>query len=131
MPRRRFRLPAAPLRTRAGDSLLGSGDRFIQEGQAMEFRPGPIEGVVWTRLQKHGDTRGWLCELFRRDELPPGFCPVMAYVSLTGPGVARGPHEHAEQTDCFCFLGPSSFRVYLWDARPSSPTCGNRQTELV
>src|SRR5262245_55393671 len=97
----------------------------------MRFWPGPVEGVVWEPLQKHADVRGWLCELFRQDELPVGICPVMAYLSLTQPGAARGPHEHAEQTDCFCFLGPSPFLVYLWDARPSSPTRGNFHTELV
>ena len=44
----------------------------------------------------------------------------MAYISMTEPGIARGPHEHAEQADCFCFLGPSNFTVYLWDRRPGS-----------
>ena len=56
---------------------------------------------------------------------------MMAYLSLTGPGVVRGPHEHAEQTDCFCFLGPSAFRICLWDTRPFSPTQGNCQSDLV
>jgi dTDP-4-dehydrorhamnose 3,5-epimerase len=45
--------------------------------------------------------------------------------------VARGPHEHVDQSDCFCFLGPSNFQVYLWDARGDSPTVGNSQTEIV
>ena len=43
---------------------------------------------------------------------------------MTLPGIGRGPHEHARQTDCFCFLGPSNFKVYLWDRRKDSPTCG-------
>jgi dTDP-4-dehydrorhamnose 3,5-epimerase len=97
----------------------------------MQFRQGEIEGGVWTPLAKYGDERGWLCELFRQDEIPPGFCPVMAYLSMSDPGVARGPHEHADQADCFCFLGPSNFQVYLWDNRPSSSTFGNCQTEVV
>src|SRR3954466_4882404 len=92
---------------------------------------GEIEGVIWRPLKKFHDARGWLCELFRHDELPAEFHPVMGYLSVTDPGVARGPHEHAEQADCFCFLGPSSFRVYLWDARPDSPTRGTRQSEVV
>jgi dTDP-4-dehydrorhamnose 3,5-epimerase len=50
--------------------------------------------------------------------------PAMAYVSLTQPGAARGPHEHKRQTDYFFFLGLSSFRLYLWDNRPQSPTFG-------
>jgi dTDP-4-dehydrorhamnose 3,5-epimerase len=50
----------------------------------------------------------------------------MGYVSSTEPAIVRGPHEHREQTDHFCFVGPSTFRVYLWDNRKDSPTFGNR-----
>jgi dTDP-4-dehydrorhamnose 3,5-epimerase len=52
--------------------------------------------------------------------------PVMAYLSLTFPGKSRGPHEHKEQTDCFCFLGIGTFQLSLWDNRPNSPTYGNQ-----
>jgi len=83
-----------------------------------------IEGVVVRSITKHNDTRGWLLELFRSDEIEPDVLPVMAYVSMTKPGVARGPHEHVEQTDLFAFFGPSTFRVYLWDNRPESATSG-------
>lgn len=95
------------------------------------FHPGTIDGVIWKPLRKYHDDRGWLCELFRHDELPPEYHPVMAYVSVTEAGIARGPHEHAEQADCFCFLGPSNFKVYLWDNRPSSPTYRIHQTDIV
>ncbi|MDW7995994.1 MAG: dTDP-4-dehydrorhamnose 3,5-epimerase family protein [Gemmatales bacterium] len=94
---------------------------------ALTFRDGAIEGVVWYSLMRHEDMRGWLCELFRHDEIPPVCYPQMAYVSMTRPGVIRGPHEHRFQYDLFCFVGPSDFRVYLWDNRPSSPTYGVRQ----
>jgi dTDP-4-dehydrorhamnose 3,5-epimerase len=97
----------------------------------MPFHPGPIDGVIWRPLQKYHDARGWLCELFRHDDLPTELHPVMAYISMTEPGVSRGPHEHAEQADCFCFLGPGNFKVYLWDNRPASPTYRARQTEIV
>ena len=56
-------------------------------------------------------------ELFRDDELPEGFEPAMGYVSMTKPGVARGPHEHAQQTDGFVFLN-GSYELYLWENRP-------------
>jgi dTDP-4-dehydrorhamnose 3,5-epimerase len=46
----------------------------------------------------------------------------MAYLSSTKPGVARGPHEHKKQSDLFCFLGFTTFKVYLWDNRTKSPT---------
>lgn len=74
------------------------------------------------KLKRHADERGWLVELFREDELPEGYRPAMSYVSMTKAGVARGPHEHRKQSDCFAFPGPSTFRIYLWDNRPDSPT---------
>lgn len=77
-----------------------------------------IQGVIIKTLTKNTDGRGWLTEIFRADELE--FSPAMSYVSLTNPGVVRGPHEHAAQSDCFVFLGPGSFRLYLWDRREAS-----------
>ncbi len=93
----------------------------------MNFQEEKIDGVVCRTLQKHNDHRGWLTEVFRQDELN-GFEPAMCYVSLTLPGVTRGPHEHRDQTDYFVFTGPGTFEIYLWDNRPESITCGNRQT---
>ena len=90
------------------------------------FVDGPIEGVIFRPLKLHTDQRGWLAELYREDELPAPLHPVMAYVSETLPGVARGPHEHRDQTDYFAFIGPGEFLLYLWDARPDSPTRGHR-----
>lgn len=92
----------------------------------MTFRKGPIEGVVIRPLRKFIDERGWLAELFRDDELPAGFRPAMSYASLSNPGVLRGPHEHLDQADLFCFLGPGDFKLTLWDNRPGSPTHGHR-----
>src|SRR6476661_8269785 len=98
---------------------------------ATQFHDGTIEGVIWKPLVKYHDTRGWLCELYRHDELPDVYHPEMAYFSLTEVGVARGPHEHVDQADYFCFLGPSNFKMYLWDNRPKSPTYGAYQAEVV
>ena len=92
------------------------------------FREGPIEGLVVRPLGRFEDGRGWLIELYRQDELEPARQPVMAYVSQTLPGVARGPHEHRRQSDYFAFIGPGDFKLYLWDTRRDSPTFGNRQT---
>jgi dTDP-4-dehydrorhamnose 3,5-epimerase len=47
-------------------------------------------------------------------------------MSETLPGASRGPHEHANQTDCFAFFGPGDFTLHLWDNRPGSPTQGRR-----
>ena len=92
----------------------------------MAFQKGPIEGVVITPFRKFVDERGWLAEIFRHDELPAWFRPEMCYVSVTNPGVLRGPHEHVDQADLFCFLGPGDFKLTLWDNRSDSPTYNNR-----
>lgn len=84
----------------------------------------PIPGVIIKPITPHADARGWLAELFRHDEVPVEFHPVMGYVSMTLPGVARGPHEHREQADYFVFMGPSTFRIYLWDNREKSSAFG-------
>lgn len=85
-----------------------------------------IEGVVVKDISFHKDARGWLAELFRTDETAEDMHPLMGYVSMTLPGVSRGPHEHVTQTDFFCFVGPSSFKVYLWDTRSGSKTFGQK-----
>lgn len=90
-----------------------------------------IEGVTIRPLVRHEDGRGWLAELFRSDEFEPDYMPVMGYVSVTRPGVARGPHEHVLQTDIFCFVGPGSFEVHLWDNRENSPSTGVDLSVLV
>lgn len=95
--------------------------------EKMTYRKGRIHDVVAQPLNKFLDERGWLAELYRSDELDAALMPAMAYISMTQPGVARGPHEHKEQTDYFCFIGPSNFKVYLWDARPGSPSYGVKQ----
>ncbi|WP_205679055.1 dTDP-4-dehydrorhamnose 3,5-epimerase family protein [Aquisphaera insulae] len=91
------------------------------------YTDGEIEGVEIRPLKSFHDSRGWLVEIFRHDELGEDRWPVMTYVSSTLPGVARGPHEHVDQTDGFAFIGPSDFRLYLWDTREGSPTKGNRK----
>lgn len=78
-------------------------------------------------MQKFVDTRGWLIECFRTDELAPEFVPLMAYVSVTHAGITRGPHEHEDQADNIAMIGPSTFKVFLLDARENSPTYGRKQ----
>ena len=92
----------------------------------MAFTSGKIDGIIIRSLVKHTDSRGWLSELFRSDEIPAEYIPTMSYISSTEPGVARGPHEHRDQADMFAFIGPSTFRLYLWDNRKNSPTYGNK-----
>jgi dTDP-4-dehydrorhamnose 3,5-epimerase len=77
-----------------------------------------VEGLEIRELTVHKDQRGWLAEIIRDDET--AFRPVMSYLSMTRPGLLRGPHEHREQVDFFCFVG--KFRLYVWDNRGSSST---------
>ena len=79
-----------------------------------------IEGVIIKNLKKFKDERGWLVEIFRDDETD--FRLKMNYISMTHPGVVRGPHEHVSQSDLFVFIGPGEFRLYLWDNRKTSKT---------
>ena len=95
------------------------------------FEQGHIEGVIFEPLKRLEDERGWLVEIFRRDRLAEELIPAMAYVSFSLPDVVRGPHEHREQTDRFAFIGPGDFKLYCWDARDGSPTCGNRSSWIV
>ena len=103
----------------------------LKEKNIQPFEEGVIQGVQVRPLKKHRDDRGWLMELFRADEIDSDMMPAMSYVSETLPGVTRGPHEHVKQTDYFCFLGPSTFRVVMWDNRPGSPSYWVRQEVLV
>ena len=88
----------------------------------MSFKNEDIRDVVVYSLKKYYDDRGWLAELFRHDDLAEEFYPAMSYISFTKPGIQRGPHEHVDQADLFCFIGPSDFNIRLWDNLPGSPT---------
>ena len=79
-----------------------------------------MEGVEIKEIGLYEDNRGWLGEVIRDDETNHN--PLMTYLSMTNPGLARGPHEHVHQTDYFCFIG--KFRLYLWDNRKASATYG-------
>jgi len=90
------------------------------------FQLAEIHDVIIRDLKKYVDGRGWLTELYRVDEIDEKFAPAMAYVSVTNAGIARGPHEHVDQADVFAFIGPSTFKIYLWDNRKNSPTYGHK-----
>ena len=85
-----------------------------------------LAGVMIRQLRCFEDSRGWLTEFFRSDELDASLLPAMGYLSQTKPGVSRGPHEHLDQSDQFFFPGPGVFLLGLWDNRNKSPTNGKR-----
>ena len=95
------------------------------------FKIGEIHGVNIRDLRKFADRRGWLVELFRHDELSQESYPAMAYISSTDPGVTRGPHEHIDQSDLFCFIGPSNFKLRMWDNRKDSESYNHVMTIVV
>ncbi|OVE74993.1 dTDP-4-dehydrorhamnose 3,5-epimerase [bacterium E08(2017)] len=98
---------------------------------AETWKDGNIEGLITRPIVKHSDDRGWLAEIFRTDETDPEVLPVMTYLSITKPGIARGPHAHSEQTDTFAFPGPGDFKLSLWDNRSESPTYKTAQEIIV
>ena len=95
------------------------------------FKKGKIHDVVVYPLKKFVDERGWLAELFRCDEIAEEFYPAMAYISVTEPNFQRGPHEHIDQADLFCFIGTGNFKLRLWDNREKSPTYRHIMTMYV
>ena len=90
----------------------------------MKWTEGKIDGVVIRPAKRNSDARGWLSEIYRSDDITEDIMPAMGYVSLTHPGVTRGPHEHHEQTDTFGFIGPGNYLLKLWDNRKNSATYG-------
>ena len=92
---------------RAAGAHLGGGGGTLSD----------LEGVIIKPLKAFADSRGHLTELFRHDELPEDFRPVMSYLSVTHPGVSRGPHEHEGQTDGFAFID-GDYDLFLWENRP-------------
>jgi dTDP-4-dehydrorhamnose 3,5-epimerase len=96
-----------------------------------QFKRGKIRDVVVRDVRKFVDERGWLAELFRHDEMEAEYFPVMSYISSTEPGVHRGPHEHVDQADYFVFMGPSNFKLRLWDNRKDSETYNHVMTLYV
>ena len=81
-----------------------------------------IDGVQVKQLRVHCDERGFLYEMLRRDDAffqEFGQC----YLTAVYPGVVKGWHWHALQTDHFvCVKGMA--KVVLYDRRAESPTRG-------
>ncbi|HEX8455724.1 MAG TPA: dTDP-4-dehydrorhamnose 3,5-epimerase family protein [Pyrinomonadaceae bacterium] len=106
-------------------------EKKVEKEAAPEFKRGQIRDVVVRDVRKFVDERGWLAELFRHDEMEAEYYPAMCYISSTEPNVQRGPHEHEDQADYFVFLGPSNFKLRLWDNRANSETFNHVMTLYV
>ena len=68
-----------------------------------------IAGVVCRPLVRYEDSRGWLAEIFRQDELPVEHHPVMAYISVTSRGGVGVLTPTATRRTCFAFPARGSF----------------------
>ena len=81
-----------------------------------------IKGVQVKKLKLIPDDRGRLMEILRRDDkIFKKFGQV--YMTTAKPGVIKAWHYHKKQDDYFtCVSG--KMRLALYDARKSSPTCG-------
>src|SRR5438552_2684242 len=99
--RRTMLYDAEPALVARRTSYTGEHCRYLTRLGQLEHNPrvdsvvaGQIPGVVVRHLKRNDDARGWLAEVYREDELPQDFTPAMGYISVTHPGVARGPHAH-------------------------------------
>ncbi len=88
-----------------------------------------IKGVIIKELKSFEDERGWLSEIYRKDE--QNFEAAMSYISHTNFNKIRGPHEHEYQTDFFVFALYGDFELYLWDNRKDSQTYGKEMKLIV
>jgi dTDP-4-dehydrorhamnose 3,5-epimerase len=85
-----------------------------------------IQGVIRFTARPHGDHRGSLAEIYRREWLGPEAPDVVqANLSVSRPGVLRGLHVHREQSDVWCPVSGALY-VGLFDLRPSSGTFRKR-----
>jgi dTDP-4-dehydrorhamnose 3,5-epimerase len=87
------------------------------------------------KLQWHNDVRGSVGELYRQSwivGMPPGGGQVndmvrQVYISTTRPGVVKGWHVHAEQTDRFiCVRGSVLLCTWFLEDRPGLLTVQER-----
>jgi dTDP-4-dehydrorhamnose 3,5-epimerase len=90
-----------------------------------------IHDVATRELQINTDERGHLVEMFRSDWDLYDPAPVMAYYSMTYPGVVRAWHRHRRgQVDYFvCPKGRLTVAIY--DDRTESPTQGEVDTYVI
>jgi dTDP-4-dehydrorhamnose 3,5-epimerase len=97
---------------------------------SLEFKLGPIEGVLLRNLKRMDDARGWLAELFRRTNSRGNLsrhvlCLHHQARNPTGPSRAR-------RTDrSLLLLRPIQFSNRALGHRPGFPTYRNKISELV
>lgn len=61
-----------------------------------------LRGVEVRTLMRHEDKRGFLYEIIRRDNLPPGSELGQIYVTVAFTGETKGSHFHERKTEWCC-----------------------------
>jgi dTDP-4-dehydrorhamnose 3,5-epimerase len=81
--------------------------------------PSRIDGVTFSRLGRHADSRGGFAEAWRAKGMPAQepFPAVQANLSQSMQGVLRGLHLHRRQSDLWIVVSGVAF-VALVDVRP-------------
>ena len=116
------REPSGPGGTPAepGSTPAGPGSAPAVPGD-----PSTLPGVRWGRATRHADVRGGLAEIVRASALDlssgrtglDGAAIAQANLSVSAPGVLRGPHLHRRQLDRWYVAAGRAF-VALVDVRP-------------
>lgn len=63
-----------------------------------------IDGVQVYPLDIKRDDRGWLAEILRASQNPPGEAIQQLYVTVGNPGKTKGKHYHERKTEWFCVV---------------------------
>jgi nucleoside-diphosphate-sugar epimerase/dTDP-4-dehydrorhamnose 3,5-epimerase-like enzyme len=76
--------------------------------------------VIVQELREFGDSRGFLCELWRiDDEFTIDNNCKMCYYSHTNPLVMRGPHCHTNQRDVFITIKSHMLYMFVYNNVPT------------
>lgn len=96
----------------------------------MKFTPTEIEGVLIIDTLRHGDSRGYFCETFRKNELEKALGYAVDWVqdneSRSARGVVRGMHWQAGEAAQSKLVRVVAGRIIdvVLDLRPHSPSFG-------
>jgi dTDP-4-dehydrorhamnose 3,5-epimerase-like enzyme len=75
-----------------------------------------IEGVRIERLEVKRDERGWLTEVLRSSNQPPGAKLAQLYVTVGNPGKTKGKHYHTRKIEWFSVISGKA-KLFLKDTR--------------
>lgn len=89
-----------------------------------EVLPINIDGCFLIKIKKHGDSRGYFIESYRREWIPGSREMIQMNCSRKQQGSLAGFHYHLHQAD-YWYVPMGVALVNLYDLRVGSPTEGN------